>query len=450
MVVAATLPALVVVRVVAVALAKVAAVHDHAGEVAVGSSELVHGLLELRPLDKVLARDEQHGIDLGAQDGRIHEGGHGRRVEDHIVKAAARVVQEALEVVRVEDVRGVGNVRLGIQEVEVLGGRAHGGLLERDLAGHHGVDAVLRVHANAGRHAAAAHVALNEERGGAGGGDGRGDVHRDEGLALVGDRGRDGKDMHGVVDAHEANVGEEGLRGVRDRLALLLGALVSPRHLLHPFDLGEVAHDGQVRDLLGVLAVPHARVGHVGNHHDHDGHEEPGEKRDRHVERALGAGGRGGRDGRVDHVDGLHVHDLCGDVRDVRDQRVCDLRGLLGVCAGDGKVNHAGGGGAGDVDLVGVEVVEAQLGGDVALHAVGLDDAGHVVREHLGGREVALRDGGAVWAAGLGEHVHGGAGGVLVGEEEGVHAGDHCECHGKQDHEPEVLAQQMEEFEKSH
>ena len=52
---------------------------------------------------------------------------------------------------------------------------------------------------------------------------------------------------------------------------------------LHPFDLGEVAHDGQVRDLLGVLAVPHARVGHVGNDHDHDGHEEPGEKRDRHV-----------------------------------------------------------------------------------------------------------------------------------------------------------------------
>ncbi|RHD71131.1 hypothetical protein DW781_10825 [Olsenella sp. AM30-3LB] len=48
-------------------------------------------------------------------------------------KVAKGVVEKALETVRVRDVRGFEDVRIGIQKAQNLGGSAHSSLLERNL-----------------------------------------------------------------------------------------------------------------------------------------------------------------------------------------------------------------------------------------------------------------------------------------------------------------------------
>ena len=202
-----------------------AEVHDHAGNVAAAGLQLLHRVLQLLAVHVVLAHQHKDGVHAGAQHGRVHEGAHGRRVEDHVVVGGAHLLQQAAEALGAQDVRRVGDVRLRVQEVQVGRARGHHHLPQRQAAAHDGVDAVLRVHAQHARHAAAAHVALHQKAGLAAGGDGLAQAGRDEGLALVGHGAGERDQLVRVVHAHEADVGEQRLGGV-------LHVLIRLDHLL--------------------------------------------------------------------------------------------------------------------------------------------------------------------------------------------------------------------------
>ena len=162
---------------------------------------------------------------------RVDERAHGRRIEDDVLEGLAQGLHEATEALGRDDVRRVGDMRLGVEEVEVLLAGLDDRLLDGHLLGKDRIEPSARAGADHVRKGAAAHVALDEDHVLAARRDGLGKVERYGGLALVGRRRREGDDADGVVDAGEADVRQQGLGGVLDNE--LVGAGLLLRHITY-------------------------------------------------------------------------------------------------------------------------------------------------------------------------------------------------------------------------
>ena len=211
------LAVLVVVAVVVLALLVLAKVEHSAEHVRAGLPKLIVGSKDLIALGKVPANDEQGAVDVLRDDRAVDERGERRGVDDHVAELLAHLPHKRLEAARREDVHGIGDVRLAIQEVQAAGVRLDRGFVKGGLAGEDRVDAVLGMRPGHVREGAAAKIAVHKKDAFSAGRERLGERERDRALALVGNGGRDRDDAHGIVDGGEADVCHEGLHRVLEK-----------------------------------------------------------------------------------------------------------------------------------------------------------------------------------------------------------------------------------------
>lgn len=139
-----------------------------------------------------------------------------------------------------------------------------------------------------------------------------------------------------------------------------------------------------------------------------------------------------------------------GDRGDLVGHLVGDVDGHLGIWAGHLEREDSRGGGAGDGRLVALEAFEAERARRLVDHAITLEERGHVVGDHLGGRKVRGERVG-VGVVLLDEHVHAHRCRVGVGHhDEAVDAHRKHACQRQQDDELEVLPQEVKQIEECH